>query len=83
MELDCQHPNTMYQEKEIETNIPESLTCEDCGEELDIPEPELHGNEMARELQARAVGLILLDEKADDFFYAVTVGSQEMPRAIA
>tara|TARA_B100000029_G_scaffold341866_1_gene334224 strand:- start:754 stop:1422 length:669 start_codon:yes stop_codon:yes gene_type:complete len=33
---------------------------------LDIPEPELHGNEMARELQARAVGQILLDEKADD-----------------
>ena len=30
------------------------------------PEPELEGNEMARELQARAVGAILLDQKADD-----------------
>ena len=30
------------------------------------PEPELEGNEMARELQARAVGMILLDQKADD-----------------
>ena len=30
------------------------------------PEPELEGNEMARELQARAVGTILLDQKADD-----------------
>ena len=35
---DCPHDNTFYQEKEIETNIPASLTCEDCGEELDIPE---------------------------------------------
>ena len=30
------------------------------------PEPELEGNEMARELQARAVGTVLLDQKADD-----------------
>jgi hypothetical protein len=34
---------------------------------IDIPEPELVGNELARELQARAVGMILLDKKADDF----------------
>tara|TARA_B100001750_G_C15175926_1_gene431592 strand:- start:78 stop:668 length:591 start_codon:yes stop_codon:yes gene_type:complete len=33
---------------------------------LETPEPELHGNELARELQARAVGMILLDKKADD-----------------
>ena len=33
---------------------------------IDTPEPDLHGNEMARELQARAVGMTLLNEKNDD-----------------
>jgi len=33
---------------------------------VESPEPDLHGNEMARELQARAVGMILLDQNADD-----------------
>ena len=33
---------------------------------LGTPELDLHGNEMARELQARAVGMILLDHKADE-----------------
>ena len=33
---------------------------------IDTPEAKLEGNELARELQARAVGMILLDKKADD-----------------
>jgi len=33
---------------------------------LVIPELDLHGNDMARELQACAVGMILLDQKADE-----------------
>jgi hypothetical protein len=33
---------------------------------VDTSEPDLEGNELARELQARAVGMILLDKKADD-----------------
>jgi len=32
---------------------------------IETPEPELFGNQLARELQARAVGKILLDESAD------------------
>jgi len=32
---------------------------------LETPEPELLGNQLARELQARAVGKILLDKSAD------------------
>ena len=30
---------------------------------IDTPEAKLQGNELARELQARAVGMILLDKK--------------------
>ena len=33
---------------------------------IDTSEPDLEGNELARELQARAVVMILLDTKADD-----------------
>ncbi len=33
---------------------------------LETPEPELLGNQLARELQARAVGKILLDKSADE-----------------
>ena len=33
---------------------------------IDTPEAKLQGNELAREFQARAVGMILLDKKADD-----------------
>ena len=33
---------------------------------LDTSKPELPGNEMARELQARAVGMLLLDQKANE-----------------
>jgi len=36
--MNCPHENVEYQPEEKETNVPESLTCEDCGEELDIPE---------------------------------------------
>ena len=32
---------------------------------IETPEPELFGNQLARELQARALGKILLDESAD------------------
>ena len=33
---------------------------------IDTEIPDLSGNEMARELQARAVGMLVLDQKADD-----------------
>lgn len=33
---------------------------------VESPEPELEGNMLARELQARAVGLILLNQKSND-----------------
>ncbi|MEC7686791.1 MAG: hypothetical protein VX817_00255, partial [Candidatus Thermoplasmatota archaeon] len=33
---------------------------------IDTDIPNLSGNEMARELQARAVGMLVLDQKADD-----------------
>ena len=29
-----------YQPEERDTNIPESYTCDDCGKEFDIPEPD-------------------------------------------
>ena len=35
---ECKHEKTTYQPKEEDTNTPESLTCEDCGEDLLIPE---------------------------------------------
>ena len=36
----CEHRNRHYQPKEYDTNIPESYNCEDCGAELEIPEPD-------------------------------------------
>jgi len=36
----CEHINKTYQAEERDTNVPESYTCNDCGEELDIPEPD-------------------------------------------
>jgi len=36
----CPHENQYYQPKENDTNVPESLTCEDCGADLEIPEPD-------------------------------------------
>ena len=36
----CKHENKTYQPREWDTNIPESYTCDDCGADLDIPEPD-------------------------------------------
>tara|TARA_R100000742_G_C4276022_1_gene96833 strand:- start:649 stop:840 length:192 start_codon:yes stop_codon:yes gene_type:complete len=36
----CYHPNRHYQPEEKDTNTAESYNCEDCGEELPIPEVE-------------------------------------------
>ena len=37
---ECEHKNRHYQPEEYDTNIPESYNCEDCGAELEIPEPD-------------------------------------------
>ena len=34
----CRHYIKVYQPQEDETNIPESYSCNDCGEEIDIPQ---------------------------------------------
>ena len=40
--LDCEHKNKpIYQPEEKDTGIPESYTCDDCGKEFDIPEPDV------------------------------------------
>jgi|TARA_R110000823_G_scaffold275115_1_gene393923 hypothetical protein len=36
----CEHTNRHYQPAEEDTNVHESYTCDDCGKELDIPEPD-------------------------------------------
>ena len=36
----CEHRNRHYQPEEYDTNVPESYNCEDCGAELEIPEPD-------------------------------------------
>lgn len=33
----CDHPTTTYQETEVENNVRESLSCDECGCELDLP----------------------------------------------
>ena len=39
----CEHDMTFYQPQEDDTNTPESLSCEDCGEDLPIPtEPDFN-----------------------------------------
>ena len=40
----CNHKNKFYQPEETDTNIPESYTCDDCGKEFDIPEPDFDLN---------------------------------------
>ena len=40
----CDHKNKFYQPEETDTNIPESYTCDDCGKEFDIPEPDFDLN---------------------------------------
>ena len=50
---------------------------------LDISKPELPGNEMARELQARAVGMLLLDQKANELLdQAKELFETELEKAI-
>ena len=34
----CEHETKFYQPAEADTNTPESISCEDCGKELDLPE---------------------------------------------
>ena len=36
----CEHRNRHYQPKEYDTTVPESYCCEDCGAELEVPEPD-------------------------------------------
>jgi len=36
----CSHDNLYYQPYEPENNAPESLTCEDCGIDMNEPEPD-------------------------------------------
>ena len=36
----CEHYFKTYQAEEKDTNIPESYTCDECGENIDIPEPD-------------------------------------------
>ena len=50
---------------------------------LDTSEPELSGNEMAREIQARAVGMLLLDQKANELLdQAKELFETELEKAI-
>jgi len=30
----------IYQERELDTNVPEMMYCENCNEELPLPEPD-------------------------------------------
>ena len=36
----CEHKDKTYQPYEYDTNIGESYTCDDCGKDFDIPEPD-------------------------------------------
>ncbi len=36
----CEHENKTYQAEEKDTNVPESYICDDCGRELELPEPD-------------------------------------------
>ena len=50
---------------------------------LDTSKPELPGNEMAREIQARAVGMLLLDQKANELLdQAKELFETELEKAI-
>lgn len=39
-EAKCEHKKTTYQAPEEDTNVPELYSCDDCGEELDLPEQD-------------------------------------------
>ena len=50
---------------------------------LKTPEPELEGNELARELQARAAGLVLLDKDANELLdRAKEIFESELEKAL-
>lgn len=36
----CTHKNTTYQPFEHDTNVKESYSCDVCGKELELPEPD-------------------------------------------
>ena len=36
----CEHKKKTYQAKEEDTNVPETYTCDDCGKDIDMPEPD-------------------------------------------
>jgi len=36
----CKHTTKIFQPAENETNVPESYSCNDCGEEFDVPEDD-------------------------------------------
>jgi len=38
--FDCEHDSATYQPWEQDNNVPESYTCDDCGKELELPEPD-------------------------------------------
>jgi hypothetical protein len=40
LERYCNHEHKTYQAEERDTNVPESYTCDNCGKDLDIPEPD-------------------------------------------
>ena len=58
------HSIKTYQAEEKDTNVPESLTCDECGKEFDIPDPhdaQLQEAKLELELliQKAIVGLII------------------------
>ena len=46
----CLHNSQHYQPEEKDTNVPESLWCEDCGADLELPECEPDWDLMAKEM---------------------------------
>ncbi len=36
----CEHKNTEYIPCEDDTNVSEQLICDDCGIDLDLPQPD-------------------------------------------
>jgi hypothetical protein len=40
LERYCNHEHKTYQAEERDTNVPESYTCDNCGKDFDIPEPD-------------------------------------------
>jgi hypothetical protein len=40
LERYCNHEYKTYQAEERDTNVPESYTCDNCGKDFDIPEPD-------------------------------------------